>query len=291
MTNVHQPHLPVLLRQVVELCAPVLDDGWFVDGTLGAGGHAEALLEAGGRVVGIDRDPRARQLAAARLARFGDRIRIVAGRHEEIAALLDELGLDTIGGLLLDLGVSSMQLDEADRGFALRYDGPLDMRMGNEGETAADLVNDLPEAELADLIWKWGEERAARRIARTIVAARPVTTTKQLAALVERAVGPVAVRRSNMHVATRTFQALRVAVNSELVDLESGLRDALARLRPGGRALVISYHSLEDRPVKSLFREVCGLVDDTPRHLPIRGERVADFRALTRRPIRPDDTR
>lgn len=237
--------------------------------TLGAGGHAAALLEGGvERVVGVDRDPVAISLATERLSRFGNRFEAHEGRYSEAA---ERAGLETgtIDGVLYDLGVSSMQLDDPARGFAFRAPGPLDMRMGQEGESARDLVNEAPEEELARVIWELGEERLSRRIARAIARARerrPIETTDELARIVAGAVGR---RPGKAHPARRTFQALRIAVNRELEELATSLPRAADLLAPGGRMVVISYHSLEDRMVK--------------RFLASR----EDLDVLTRKPLRP----
>ena len=225
-----------------------------VDMTVGSGGHAAALLEAGvSRLVGVDRDPEALALAGGRLSAFGEQVRLVAARFSEV----DE---DVVGGpadgVLFDLGVSSMQLDRPERGFGYRVDGPLDMRMGEgsgeAGPSAADLVNELPERDLADLIYRLGEEPRSRRIAAAIVRHRPVRTTDQLTGIVVSAVGK---RPGGPHPARRTFQALRIAVNRELEELTAALPPAAGLLGPGGRVVVISYHSLEDRIVKRAFRD------------------------------------
>jgi len=224
-----------------------------VDMTLGAGGHAAALLEAGvGEIVGIDRDPEALAIATGRLSRFGDRVRVVQARFSEVDE--DDVG-GVAGGVLFDLGVSSMQLDEAERGFSYREDAPLDMRMAGDsaGEpSAADLVNGLSERELADVIYHFGDERRSRPIAAAIVRKRPITTTDQLAGVVAGAVGR---RPGGPHPARRTFQALRIAVNRELEELTASLPHAAGLLGPGGRVVVISYHSLEDGIVKRAFRD------------------------------------
>jgi len=228
-----------------------------VDMTLGAGGHAEALLDAGvAAVVGIDRDPEALAIAAGRLSRFGDRVRVRQARFSEVDE--DDVG-GAAGGVLFDLGVSSMQLDQAERGFSYREDAPLDMRMAGDsaGEpSAADLVNGLPERELADVIYHFGDERRSRQIAAAIVRKRPITTTDQLAGVVAGAVGR---RPGGPHPARRTFQALRIAVNRELEELAAALPRATGLLAPGGRVVVISYHSLEDGIVKRAFRDDPGL--------------------------------
>ena len=244
-------HEPVMTAEVVEFLG---GRRTVVDMTLGSGGHAAALLEAGvSRLVGVDRDPEALALAGGRLSAFGERVRLVAARFSEV----DE---DVVGGpadgVLFDLGVSSMQLDRPERGFGYRVDGPLDMRMGEgrgeAGPSAADLVNGLPERDLADLIYRLGEERRSRRIAAAIVRHRPVRTTDQLTGIVVSAVGK---RPGGPHPARRTFQALRIAVNRELEELTAALPPAAGLLGPGGRVVVISYHSLEDRIVKRAFRD------------------------------------
>ena len=224
--------------------------GIVVDMTLGAGGHAAALLDSGvERVIGVDRDPSALALARERLAAFGERVRLIEGRFSEVDP--DALG-GAVDGVLYDLGVSSMQLDEADRGFGYRVDGPLDMRMGDEGPTAADLVNGLSEGELADVIYEYGQEHRSRRVAHAIVRNRPITTTDQLARVVAGALGR---RPGGPHPARRTFQALRIAVNRELEELAASLPQAVDLLGPGGRVVVIAYHSLEDRIVKHTLRD------------------------------------
>jgi len=251
-----------------------------IDGTLGGGGHSEALLEAGATVVGIDRDPRALAAATARLARFGERFSTRKGEFGDASALIE----GQVDGLLLDLGVSSPQLDEAQRGFSFMNDGPLDMRMSDEGLTAAELIEATEERDLADLIWKYGEERFSRQIARALKTQAPKTTFQAVEAVkssVPRRAWP-----KEINVATRTFQALRIATNRELENLEAALAALPALLRPGGVAAIISFHSLEDRPVKHTFRELCGEgPDDAPRGLPVITVKTAAFRALTHKPI------
>jgi 16S rRNA (cytosine1402-N4)-methyltransferase len=243
-------HDPVMVREVIGFLG---GRGTVVDMTVGAGGHAEALLAAGvDRLVGVDRDPSALALARERLAEFGDRFRPIRARFSEID---NEAVNGPVDGVLYDLGVSSMQLDHAERGFSFREDGPLDMRMGDEGPTAADLVNGLPESELADLIFEYGQEPKSRRIAGAIVRARSrsqIETTDQLTGIV---VGAVGRRPGGPHPARRTFQALRIAVNRELEELAASLPQAVDLLAPGGRVVVIAYHSLEDRLAKRTFRE------------------------------------
>jgi 16S rRNA (cytosine1402-N4)-methyltransferase len=238
-----------------------------VDGTLGGGGHSEALLEAGATVLGVDRDPLALAAATARLERFGDRFRARQGEYARVGELVE----GPVDGLLLDLGVSSPQLDEAGRGFSFQHEGPLDMRMSGEGE-------------LADLIYQLGEERFSRPIARELKARAPRTTQEAVAAV--RAAVPRARWPRDTHVATRTFQALRIAVNRELEQLDQVLDALPGLLRVGGRAAIISFHSLEDRAVKTAFRALCGEAPDpTPRGLPAPPRPPPHFRALTRKAI------
>ncbi|MET0800478.1 MAG: 16S rRNA (cytosine(1402)-N(4))-methyltransferase RsmH [Actinomycetota bacterium] len=263
-------HVPVMVAEVVSFLAdPLAGRRRVVDMTLGAGGHAEALLEAGvERVIGVDRDPAALTLAHERLARFGERFRAVHSTFAEVGADVVDGEVD---GFLYDLGVSSMQLDLGERGFGYRTDGPLDMRMGGPEDdvpSAADLVNHLPERELADLIFEYGGEHRSRRIAHSIVRRRPITTTDQLAGVVVSAVGR---RPGGPHPARRTFQALRIAVNREIEELAASLPRAVGLLAPGGRVVVIAYHSLEDRVVKTTVRE-----DDR-------------LRALSKKPLRPSE--
>jgi 16S rRNA (cytosine1402-N4)-methyltransferase len=256
------PHVPVLLAEVLEALAP-LEGARIVDGTFGAGGYSRALLNAGASVVAIDRDPSVKPFADALSAQFPSRFSFVAGAFAE----LDQLAAGPIDGVVLDIGVSSMQLDEADRGFSFMREGPLDMRMAAEGESAADLVNDLDEAELANLLYAYGEERKSRRIAHSIVAARaaqPITTTTELARLIEKAIGR---KPGDAHPATRSFQALRIAVNDEFGQLVEGLFAAERLLSEGGRLAVVTFHSLEDRIVKRFFDPEKGGPTQS-RHLP-----------------------
>ena len=254
-------HVPVMVEEVVRLLG---GRDVVLDMTLGAGGHAEALLGSGvGRLVGVDRDPDAIRLATERLARFGERFTAVRTRFSDVPAE------DRVDGVLYDLGVSSMQLDRGDRGFAYRAGGPLDMRMEREGESAMDLVNTADETELARILFEYGEERRSRRVAAAIVRARaraPITTTDELARIVASALGA---RRGGPHPARRTFQALRIAVNRELEELAASLPRAAGVLAPGGRVVAISYHSLEDRILKRFL-------NDAP-----------DLDVLTKKPLRP----
>jgi len=251
-------HVPVMVEEVCGLLSahgPLA----FVDVTVGTGGHADAMLRAtSARMLGIDRDAGAISVARERLAEFGDRVALQQADFSEISGVMKESGFDGADAILADLGMSSYALDDPERGFSFRLDGPLDMRMDNRQNIRAyDLVNEESAEELARIIYTYGEERASRRIAKLIVDARrrhPIETTAELRAIVERALG--ARRRQGAHPATRTFQALRIAVNREMESLAALLRDGPAMLRPGGRMLVISYHSLEDRPVKERFREL-----------------------------------
>jgi len=264
-----EAHVPVLTEEIVELMRGA---DTVIDMTVGAGGHAEALLEAGvGRVVGVDRDPEALGLAAERLARFGDRFVPVRARFSEVPRIAEEASIRAVEGTLFDLGVSSLHLDRPDRGFSYRTEGPLDMRMGPEGPSAADLVNRLPEEELARIIFEHGEERASRRIARAIVRARerePIETTAQLARIVAAAAPG---RRRGPHPARRTFQALRIAVNEEVEELTASLPQAVGLLASDGRIAAVSYHSIEDRIVKRAF---------------LGDERLE---VLTKKPVRPSE--
>lgn len=284
------PHRPVLLFEAVELLAPERG-GLFVDATLGLGGHSEAILEASPdtRVLGIDRDREAIRLASERLARFGTRFRAAHANFREISRILDEVGEKEPSGILADLGVSSLQFDTPERGFSFRHDAPLDMRMDATGddETAAGLLERLPEEEIARVIYEYGEERKSRRIARWIVERRergePLQTTGELAALVARAVGYK--RGDRVHPATRTFQALRIAVNGELEGLDEFVETAVDLLQTRGRLAVISFHSLEDRVVKRALRRLSGHCE-CGRRLPVCacGARHA-VEVLTRRPV------
>ncbi len=256
-------HQTVLLEETVAALSPGAGKV-IVDGTLGGGGHSEALLAAGATVIGVDRDERALAAARARLASFGDRFTALKGNFGELPALLE--GRLPVDGLLLDLGVSSPQLDEASRGFSFQHDGPLDMRMGDDAPTAAELVADTPEKELADLIYRYGEEPFSRQIARELKRALPRTTFEAVEAI-KRAV-PRKAWPKKIHVATRTFQALRMAVNRELESLDAVLAALPTLLAVHGRAAIISFHSLEDRAVKSAFRALEGRCTCPPR-LPV----------------------
>ncbi|SDC73526.1 16S rRNA (cytosine(1402)-N(4))-methyltransferase RsmH [Belnapia rosea] len=283
-------HLPVMLAEVLEQLAP-RDGATYLDGTFGGGGYAGAILDAAGcTLYAIDRDPDAIARGAALAARHAGRLHLVEGRFGDMLALLEARDVTRLDGAVLDLGVSSFQLDEMGRGFSFRGDGPLDMRMSKHGKSAADLVNTLDESELADVLYELGEERYSRRIARTIVAARreaPITTTARLAELVR---GCVPRDPSGIDGATRSFQALRLAVNDELGEIERGLAAAAALLAPGGRLVVVAFHSLEDRLVKRFMAGAAGRSAGTSRHDPaaLTGRAApAAFRLLTPKALRP----
>jgi 16S rRNA (cytosine1402-N4)-methyltransferase len=268
-------HVPVLWHEAIEFLN-VQPDGFYIDATLGAGGHAEEILRRleKGRLLGIDRDLAALATARERLKRFGEKLIAMHGNFAQIGALHTASGFPPANGLLADLGMSSLQVDDASRGFSFTMQGPLDMRMDpSTGDSAADLVNRMSERELGDLIFKLGEERHARRIARAIVKGRPYRLTTELAQVVMRAI-PSRTALRHIHPATRTFQALRLAVNGELQCLESLLAQALGVLKPGGRVVILSFHSLEDRIVKRALQA---------------WQRQGQARILTRRVMRPSE--
>ena len=271
-------HLPVMLNEVLEMLQP-RDGAHYVDGTFGGGGYSSAILEAADcKVLGIDRDPQAIARGQALVQRFGGRLTLVQGEFSR----MDEYARQT-DGIVLDLGVSSFQFDQPARGFSFREDGPLDMRMSLSGESAADVVNTADERSLTQIIARYGEEKNARRIAKAIIAARPVTGTAQLAQIVSEAQGPAALRHA-IHPATRTFQALRIHVNDELGELERGLEAALDILKPQGRLVVVSFHSLEDRMVKRFLTERSTTAPRASRHAPVgTPARNAAFQLLPRR--------
>lgn len=283
-------HRPVLLDQVVELLVPALGDGGtYVDATLGRAGHARAILEAApqAQLVGIDRDEVALGASRANLAAYEERVRLARDDFKNLASVLERLGIASVRGVLLDLGVSSPQLDDPDRGFSFRTGGPLDMRMDTSAPlTAEQVVNEYPEPDLARVIGRYGEERFARRIARAIVAARPISDTTALADIVRDAI-PAATRRTGGHPARRTFQAIRIEVNDELTALERVLADVVDVLEPGGRVAVLSYHSLEDRMVKNSFNEESKGCTCPPDFPVCACGAEARIRVLTRKPLRP----
>lgn len=261
-----------------------------MDGTLGAGGHAWGILEASspaGRLLGLDLDPHALTLAREKLVRYGERVTTLQASYATLLDQLATLGWPPVQGILLDLGVSSMQIDSPERGFSFQADGPLDMRFSPENPvTAASLLNNLPESELAEILWKYGDERLSRRIAQAIVRARPLETTQQLASLVRKVYGRPGGR---IHPATRTFQALRIAVNQELQSLEKTLPDAIEALAAGGRLAVISFHSLEDRLVKQFFRRESQDCICDPEQPVCTCNHKASIQEVTRRPIQPGE--
>ena len=282
-------HIPVLLAEVLDALAPRAGAA-YCDATFGGGGYAGAILSAADCTLwAIDRDPDAIARGAALASRFPGRLHLVEGRFGDMLDLLSARGVAALDGVVMDLGVSSFQLDQAERGFSFRADGPLDMRMETRGPSAADLVNTLSESELADIFFKLGEERFSRRIARAIVAQRQegrIDTTAQLAAIVRRVVPR---DPSGLDTATRSFQALRIAVNDELGEIERGLRAAADLLAPGGRLVVVSFHSLEDRIVKRFMADATGRAGSASRHDPasLAARRAPAFQLLTPRAVRP----
>ncbi|MFC1674045.1 16S rRNA (cytosine(1402)-N(4))-methyltransferase RsmH [Pseudomonadota bacterium] len=263
-----RPHVPVLLKEVLDTLAP-RDGGVYVDGTFGAGGYSRAILEAADCTVwGIDRDPNVIAKAKDMEAEFGGRLRVLEGRFGDMAELLNAQGVSGVDGVALDLGVSSMQLDQAERGFSFQSDGPLDMRMEQDGQSAADVVNNFGEEDLANIIYEYGEERKSRWVAHAIVEARaeePFTRTRQLAEVVRRVVKK---SKDGIDPATRTFQGLRIYVNDELGEVDRGLDGAEQLLAPGGRLAVVSFHSLEDKRVKAFLKERSGNLPNPSRYLP-----------------------
>jgi 16S rRNA (cytosine1402-N4)-methyltransferase len=284
-------HIPVMLDEVLTALAP-RDGGVYLDGTFGGGGYTGAILErANCTLWAIDRDPEAIARGASLAGRFPGRLHLLHGEFGDMAGLLAQAGVSQLDGVVLDLGVSSFQLDDPGRGFSFRHDGPLDMRMGKHGTSAADLVNTLPERELADVLYELGEERASRRVAHAIVAARqeaPIETTGRLAEIVRSVLPP---DRSGNHPATRSFQALRIKVNDELRQVEDALAQAAGLLAPGGRLVVVSFHSLEDRIVKRFMGEAAGRAGAPSRHDPagLVARDAPDFRLLTGRALRPGE--
>ncbi len=282
-------HQPVLYKEIIHALQPQRG-GRYVDCTLGAGGHARGILEAcapDGLLLGLDVDPQALALARETLAPYEGRTRLVQASYTTLSDQLKAANWDAVDGIVLDLGASSMQFDSPSRGFSFLHDGPLDMRFGPHAtQSAADLVNTLDERELADIIFRYGEDRDSRKIARAIVNNRPLHTTRELVAVIEK----VSPRRGDrLHPATRTFQALRIAVNEELAAVEKILPQAVAGLRPGGRCAVISFHSLEDRIVKDYFREQSKDLVNPPYEKIYEVERSATLKLISKKPIVPTD--
>jgi 16S rRNA (cytosine1402-N4)-methyltransferase len=261
------PHIPVLLDEVVAGLAPKAGE-IHVDGTFGAGGYSKAILDTGARVIAFDRDPDAIREGCSLADESGGRLTLVPERFSRMGEALAQRGIDAVDGVTLDIGVSSMQLDRAERGFSFQADGPLDMRMSQEGQSAADFLNGASEEQIADVLYHYGEEPKSRRVARAIVAARPIERTGQLAEIVRKALGHHAGMKKDP--ATRTFQAIRIHLNEELQELEGGLEAAELVLRAGGRLAVVTFHSLEDRVVKRFLRERSGAVPAGSRHLPVQ---------------------
>src|SRR5512138_3344606 len=283
------PHQPVLYQEIIHALQPRRGSR-YVDGTVGAGGHARGILEASapdGQLLGLDVDPQALALARKTLAPYEGRIHLAQASYTSLHAQLAQYHWDAVDGILLDLGASSMQFDMPERGFSFLQDAPLDMRFGpHVSQTAADLVNEYSERELADLLYQYGEERDSRKIARAIVKARPIHTTRELVAVIE-SVSPR--RGDRVHPATRTFQALRIAVNEELASIQEVLPQAVTALRSGGRLAVISFHSLEDRIVKDIFREQSKDLINPPYERIYEQERSAVLKEVNRKPLTPSD--
>lgn len=279
------PHVPVLLDPILEYCAPI--EGTWLDGTLGAGGYARALLSAGAaKLVAIDQDPLAIELAQSWIAPFKDRIHLIHGPFSQLDHYVHTYIGDKIDGVVLDLGVSSMQLDIAERGFSFQKDGPLDMRMSQSGPSAADIVNTASQAQLADILYHYGEERASRRIARAIVKVRensPITRTKELVDIVSACLP--AAKYGQSHPATRSFQALRIAVNAEFDELYQALFAAERVLKAGGFLAVVTFHSLEDRICKRFFQFASGQDGNANRYAPMQAKALPRFNIITKRAI------
>jgi len=267
VTEAAAPHIPVLLDEVIAALAPKAGET-HVDGTFGAGGYTKALLDTGARVIAFDRDPDAVREGCILADQSGGRLTLVPERFSRMGEALRARGIDAVDGVTLDIGVSSMQLDRAERGFSFQADGPLDMRMSQEGQSAADFLNNADEAEIADVIYTYGEEPKSRRIARAIVAARPIERTGQLAEIVRKTAGYNPGMKKDP--ATRTFQAIRIHLNEELQELEGGLEAAEEVLKAGGRLAVVTFHSLEDRVVKRFLKERSGAAPAGSRHLPVQ---------------------
>jgi len=285
------PHKPVMLSESLHYLAPK-DGGVYVDGTFGAGGHTEAILESANcKVFAIDRDPFVEAFVSRLEEKFADRFKFISGKFSDMKFLLEREGVSNVDGIFLDIGVSSMQIDNADRGFSFSHEGPLDMRMSSRGQSASDLINQAREEDLAGVIFKYGDERKSRRIARAIVAARslkPITKTSELAEIIRKTI-----RKQNDKIdpATRTFQALRIWVNDELGELEKSLLAAEQLLSPGGRLVIITFHSGEDIIVKKFLKEHSGKNEGISRHIPVlpAQEKAPTFHILTRKAVKPGE--
>lgn len=282
-------HFPVMLNEVIDLLQPK-SEAVYIDATFGGGGYSKAILSAANcNVWGIDRDPDAIR-RGQKIVDDYPTLRLLQGDFAQLKTLAHENNIQSLDGIVLDLGVSSFQLDEAERGFSFRFDGPLDMRMSKSGKTAADLVNQLSETELADILWYYGEERFSRRIARAIIQDRlekPFETTQQLANLIKRVVPS---KKNEINPATRSFQALRIAVNDELTQIRQVLTSALSLLKPDGKLIVVSFHSLEDRIVKEIMNQATGNIASPSRHHPQslhQKSELIKFKSLTHKPLRP----
>lgn len=280
------PHVPVLLDEVLDALA-IRPGETHVDGTYGAGGYSRAIAARGAHVIAIDRDPDAIVEGRERIAREGDDITLIEGPFSAMEALLSQAGVGAVSGVALDIGVSSMQLDRAERGFSFQADGPLDMRMSRDGLSAAEFLNTASEEDIADVLYRYGEEPRSRRVARAIVAARPLSRTGELAQVVRRALGHKP--HDKKDPATRAFQAIRIHVNGELDELERGLEAAEAVLAPGGRLAVVTFHSLEDRVVKQFLRHRSGSEGGGSRHRPRVASAVQPGFAKPARAVRPSD--
>jgi len=282
-------HISVLYHEIINALTP-RPTGCYIDGTVGAGGHAWGILEASkpdGKLLGFDLDPQALVLANQRLSLFQNRYQLIQAPYTSMKEQIIKVGWEEVDGITLDLGLSSMQVDSKERGFSFRFTSPLDMRFGNNDQTtAADLLNNLSEGEISTILWEFGEERFSRRIARLIIAARPIVTTTQLAQIVENAYGK---NRSHIHPATRTFQALRIAVNNELQSVQEVIPIAIEILRPGGRLAIISFHSLEDRIVKNIFRRESKDCICPPEQLICTCGHKAQIKELTKKPLEPSE--
>ncbi|MAT44908.1 MAG: 16S rRNA (cytosine(1402)-N(4))-methyltransferase [Anaerolineaceae bacterium] len=283
------PHQSVLYQEIIDALSPQ-PDGYYIDATVGAGGHAWGILNAalpGGHLLGLDLDPQALDIASQRLSVFSDRVFLRKRSYQYMREETQQLGWDYVDGIVMDLGVSSMQLDTPERGFSFRFDGPLDMRFGDEtGKNAAQLINTISETELAEIIWKYGEDRLSRKIAHRIYENRPINSTKELAELIEK----TSPRKANSpHPATRTFQAIRIAVNEELKTIETSIPGAIHLLRPGGHLAIISFHSLEDRLVKTIFRQESTDCICPPKQPICTCGHKASIQLINKKPIEPSE--